>query len=357
MAYPKEEYGEDGLHTSDRREPSYFEVPVEDYIVQWYNLGGFNDNIGVRVFRAEDMATNPILYQSDSVLDMKDEGLHFAMAVKGDRGAIKLFVPLSRDFAELADKGTTKVRGSSQEAMKRIKDVYPEDFKYLRDRALRDGDSLCEVCGEPWEIYYVREEFTPSERSMFFEGKGCPACDGNWSPDELDSSYAHEEEQEFEVVGSITRDAVKFDAYPALGELTESADSISSEIDATIDGLRELANMAGDIYSRLYSTSPSQRNRLDRYSVGGNLMACSRVAKILAGSIEDEYAIIKQHIRASSNMYDYFRKEQGRPTPIESSKEDELLEEPIEAEAKEIISEEQIARVVKEVVRETLESD
>ncbi|RLI74001.1 hypothetical protein DRP04_15200 [Archaeoglobales archaeon] len=39
-------------------------------------------------------------------------------------------------------------------------------------------DVYCKVCGEPWDTYSLREDFTEEERKMFLRGKGCPACKG-----------------------------------------------------------------------------------------------------------------------------------------------------------------------------------
>lgn len=40
------------------------------------------------------------------------------------------------------------------------------------------GDMLCKVCGEPWDAYGIRHEFTTAERLQFLNGKGCPCCKG-----------------------------------------------------------------------------------------------------------------------------------------------------------------------------------
>ena len=37
---------------------------------------------------------------------------------------------------------------------------------------------LCKICGEPFDRYAVQHDFTPSERSLFKKGKGCPCCKG-----------------------------------------------------------------------------------------------------------------------------------------------------------------------------------
>lgn len=39
-------------------------------------------------------------------------------------------------------------------------------------------DVYCRVCGEPWDVWSLKEDFTESERKQFLEGKGCPACGG-----------------------------------------------------------------------------------------------------------------------------------------------------------------------------------
>ena len=39
-------------------------------------------------------------------------------------------------------------------------------------------DIYCKVCGEPWDVMDIREEFTEEEKKRFFSGQGCPACKG-----------------------------------------------------------------------------------------------------------------------------------------------------------------------------------
>lgn len=39
-----------------------------------------------------------------------------------------------------------------------------------------DGDLLCNICGEPWDSWYVRHEMDIKEAERFRRGKGCPAC-------------------------------------------------------------------------------------------------------------------------------------------------------------------------------------
>jgi NAD-dependent SIR2 family protein deacetylase len=39
-------------------------------------------------------------------------------------------------------------------------------------------DVYCRICGEPWDVLSVKEDFTEEQRKMFFKGKGCPACKG-----------------------------------------------------------------------------------------------------------------------------------------------------------------------------------
>lgn len=43
------------------------------------------------------------------------------------------------------------------------------------------GDIHCAKCGEPWEYYTVRHEFTKEESEKFFNREGCPCCD--WGKD------------------------------------------------------------------------------------------------------------------------------------------------------------------------------
>jgi len=40
------------------------------------------------------------------------------------------------------------------------------------------GDVYCKICGEPWDVWSVKEDFSEKERKKFYEGKGCPACKG-----------------------------------------------------------------------------------------------------------------------------------------------------------------------------------
>jgi len=39
-------------------------------------------------------------------------------------------------------------------------------------------DVYCRNCGEPWDTWSLKEDFTEEERKMFLSGKGCPACKG-----------------------------------------------------------------------------------------------------------------------------------------------------------------------------------
>ena len=39
-------------------------------------------------------------------------------------------------------------------------------------------DLYCKVCGEPWDMLSIKEDFTEEEKEQFFKGKGCPACKG-----------------------------------------------------------------------------------------------------------------------------------------------------------------------------------
>jgi len=38
-------------------------------------------------------------------------------------------------------------------------------------------DVYCQQCGEPWEFLAVTDDFKHKERTDFWAGKGCPACD------------------------------------------------------------------------------------------------------------------------------------------------------------------------------------
>lgn len=40
------------------------------------------------------------------------------------------------------------------------------------------GDVICGVCGEPWDVWSVKEDFSEEEKKKFFKGEGCPACKG-----------------------------------------------------------------------------------------------------------------------------------------------------------------------------------
>jgi len=39
-------------------------------------------------------------------------------------------------------------------------------------------DVYCKVCGEPWDLYSVKEDMSEEERKQFLAGKGCPCCKG-----------------------------------------------------------------------------------------------------------------------------------------------------------------------------------
>jgi len=39
-------------------------------------------------------------------------------------------------------------------------------------------DLYCQVCGEPFEAYYLQHDVTVEEREFFYEGHGCDYCKG-----------------------------------------------------------------------------------------------------------------------------------------------------------------------------------
>lgn len=39
-------------------------------------------------------------------------------------------------------------------------------------------DLYCQVCGEPYEVFFVTDDMTPLERADFHAGRGCPSCKG-----------------------------------------------------------------------------------------------------------------------------------------------------------------------------------
>jgi hypothetical protein len=43
-------------------------------------------------------------------------------------------------------------------------------------------DTYCPRCSEPWEVLYITDEFSPRKRQEFYDGKGCPACEGREAP-------------------------------------------------------------------------------------------------------------------------------------------------------------------------------
>lgn len=60
------------------------------------------------------------------------------------------------------------------------------------------GDMICKRCGEPWEAYEVRHEFTKREKIDFYNGTQCPTCKN--TPDR-DIEYVP---NDFEVMASRT---------------------------------------------------------------------------------------------------------------------------------------------------------
>jgi len=46
--------------------------------------------------------------------------------------------------------------------------------------AYYDHDYICNVCGELWDSYGIRNgDMTKQEAEDFFKGKGCPSCRHN----------------------------------------------------------------------------------------------------------------------------------------------------------------------------------
>jgi len=41
-------------------------------------------------------------------------------------------------------------------------------------------DIYCPRCGEPWDVFSLREDMTWEERKRFKKGEGCPICYGKW---------------------------------------------------------------------------------------------------------------------------------------------------------------------------------
>lgn len=39
-------------------------------------------------------------------------------------------------------------------------------------------DVYCPRCDEPWDVYHIEHELTPEEEKRFWNGMGCPCCDG-----------------------------------------------------------------------------------------------------------------------------------------------------------------------------------
>lgn len=39
-------------------------------------------------------------------------------------------------------------------------------------------DLICQVCGEPWDIYSLQSDMSREEAATFKAGGGCPCCDG-----------------------------------------------------------------------------------------------------------------------------------------------------------------------------------
>lgn len=71
------------------------------------------------------------------------------------------------------------------------------------------GDMLCKVCGEPWDGYGVRHDFTAAERLQFYNGKGCPCCKGKvpkgGSPDIETVIWSHVNNQDTDPLETIDR--------------------------------------------------------------------------------------------------------------------------------------------------------
>lgn len=71
------------------------------------------------------------------------------------------------------------------------------------------GDMLCKICGEPWDSYGVRHDFTAAERVRFYNGKGCPCCKGKvpegGSPDLEKVVWSHVNNQDTDPLITIDR--------------------------------------------------------------------------------------------------------------------------------------------------------
>jgi hypothetical protein len=70
------------------------------------------------------------------------------------------------------------------------------------------GDMICKVCGEPWDAYGVRHDFTAAERTFFLNGKGCPCCKGKSDkpkPDIETVVWSHVNNQDTDPLETIDR--------------------------------------------------------------------------------------------------------------------------------------------------------
>jgi len=75
-------------------------------------------------------------------------------------------------------------------------------------RDITMGDMLCKVCGEPWDAYGVRHDFTAAEREQFYNGKGCPCCRGESDkprPDIETVVWSHVNNQDTDPLETIDR--------------------------------------------------------------------------------------------------------------------------------------------------------
>lgn len=61
-------------------------------------------------------------------------------------------------------------------------------------RPVRVGRSgyICNVCGEVWDETLLNESLSHSERRAFFEGKGCPVCQGEPTEELLEKTGERE---------------------------------------------------------------------------------------------------------------------------------------------------------------------